>query len=323
MRWQWAAVALLAGAAQAQIHERGLTAGYVLDSRTGTLRGIRGIPGATRLGDALRLEQPIAEAAVRNGRAVVITAEEEPRVLLLRRLDSDAPDVTSINTAIGPVNRIYLNAAGTTALLYSSIHESAQFITGLDGTVKVSEPVAGSAFAGKLLDAAIAESSSCALIASSDDENGYLQHVCADSVGQVGMVARLPGVRPAAVGWYRGDRDALVADAAGNALLLLPSFANGTAPVTLAGPNEGIDNPAALLPLNGSTIAIVNRGSASLVLVDGRQGNGARRIELPEVATRLEFLDGSAALACTRVGAGPLMLVDPRRDFAALYVPMN
>jgi hypothetical protein len=125
------------------------------------------------------------------------------------------------------------------------------------------------------------------------------------------------------VAWFQGDRDALVADAAGNRLLLLPQFATGAAPVVLAGPDEGVDSPGAVLPLSGSAIAVMNRGSASLVLVDSGRTGASRRIELPEAPTRLESLDSSAVLAVTRVGAGPLLLIDPRRDFAALYVPMN
>jgi hypothetical protein len=323
MRWQWAVVALLAGVAQAQIQEHGLLAGYVLDSRTGTLRRVSGIPGAARLSDPIAFDQVIAEASVRNGRALVISAEESPRVSLLRNLDAPAPEVIPIDSPLAPVSRVFLNASATTALLYSSVNESSQFVTGLDGTPKLSDPIPSSALVGRFLDAAVAETRSCALLTSFDDEHGYLHHVCADSVAQVAVIARLPGVRPAAVAWFDRDRDALIADAAGNELLLLPQFSTGTAPVTLAGPNDGIDNPAALLPLNSTAVAVMNRGSASLVLVDARQTGVTRRIELPEIPTRLETLGASGALACTRTGPGPLLLVDPRRDFAALYVPMN
>jgi hypothetical protein len=323
MQLKWVAVTLLAGFAQAQIQEQGLLAGYVLDSRNGTLRRVSGIPGAARLGDPISFAQGIAEATVRNGRAVVISSEERPTVSLLRHLDATAPEVLPIDSTIAPVSRVYLNGSATTALLYSLVNESAQFVTGLDGTPKLSEPIPAPALAGRFLDAAVAETRSCALLASFDEQNGYLQHVCAESAGQVGMIAQLPGVRPAAVGWFQRDRDVLIADAAGNELLLLPRFATGTAPVSLAGPNDGIDSPGALLPLNGTTIAVMNRGSASLVLVNSLQIGSARRIELPEIPTRLESLDGSGALACTRTGLGPLLLVDPRRDFAALYVPMN
>lgn len=320
---RWAVAALFAGVALAQIHEQGLLAGYVLDSRSGTLRRVLGIPGSARMSDPIPFEQPIAEATVRNGRAVVISAEELPKVSLLRHLDRPAPEVIPIASPIAPVSRVYLNGSATAALLYSSVNESAQFVTGLDQTPKLSEPIPASALLGKFLAAAVGESRNCALLTSFDDQNGYLQHVCADSVGDVGVIARLPGVRPAAVGWFQQDRDALIADALGNELLLLPRFSTGAAPVTLAGPNDGIDRPAALLPLDSATIAVMNRGSASLVLVDSRQIGGARRIELPEIPTRLEFLDGSGVLACTRTGPGPLLLVEPRRDFAALYVPMN
>lgn len=323
MRWQWAAVALLAGAAQAQIQEQGLLAGIVLDSRTGTLRPVRGIPGAARLGDPIPFEPVIAEAAVRNGRAVVISAEESPKVSLLRHLDAPSPEVIPLDSPIAPVSRVYLNGSATTALLYSYVNESAQFVTGLDGTPKLSDPIPASALSGRFLDAAVAETRNCALLTSFDGENGYLQHVCADSVGPVDVIARLPGVRPAAVGWFQRDRDALIADAAGNQLLWLPQFSSGAAPVALAGPNDGIEGPAALLPLNGTTVAVMNGGSASLVLADTRRAGESRRIELPELPTRLEMLNASAVLACTRIGPGPLLLVDPRRDFAAVYVPMN
>lgn len=323
MRRQWAVVALvLAGVSQAQIQEQRLLAGYVLDSRSGTLRSVRGIPGAARLGDAVSFDFFIAEAAVGNGRAVVISAEESPRVFLLRHLDAPVPEVIAIDSPMGPISRVYLNAPATTALLYSSAGEFAQFATGLDGTPELSQPIPASALRGMFLDAAVAETRNCALLTSFDDESGYLQHVCADS-GQVGLIGRFPGVRPAAVGWFQGDRDALIADAAGNELLLLPRFLSGASPIVLAGVADGIDGPAALLPLNSTTVAVMNRGSASLVVADSRQAGQTRRIELPELPTRLEWLGASGVLACTRIGTGPLLLVEPRREYAALYVPMN
>ncbi len=319
---KWAAVILLAGVLQAQIHEQGLLVGYVLDSRTGTLRGVRGIPGAARLGDPVPFQQAIASAAVRNGRAIVVSAEETPRVSLLRRLDAPVPDVLPIASTIEPVNRVYLNTLATTALLHSAAAESFQFVTRLDGTPELSTPVPVSQLRGKFLNAAVAETRSCALLTSFDDDNGYLQHVCAGS-GQVELIATFPGVRPAAVGWWQKDKDALIADAAANELLLLPQFLSGTAPISLAGKDGGLEDPGALLPINSTTIAVMNRGSASLVIADSRQPGQSRRIELPEMPTRLELLDGSGVLACTGIGPDPLLLVDPRRDFAAFYVPMN
>lgn len=323
MRGHLAVLALLlAGASQAQIHEQGLLAGYVLDSRTGTLRSVRGLPGASRLGDPVPFDHLISDAEVRSGRAVVITSEESPRVFLLRHLDAPVPEVVAIDSPRGPVSRVYLNTLGTTALLYSAAGEFAQFATGLDGTPVLSEPIPASALTGTFLHAAVAETQNCALLTSFDAESGYLQYVCAGT-GQLGLIARLPGVRPAAVGWFAGDRDALIADSAGNELLLLPQFLSGTAPVVLAGAAQGIDGPAALLPLNSTTVAVMNRGSASLVVADSRLTGQARRIELPEMPTRLEWLGTSGALACTRIATGPLLLVEPRREFVALYVPMN
>jgi hypothetical protein len=320
--WKWAAVILLTGALQAQIQEQRLVGGYVLDSRSGTLRSVRGLPGATRLGDPVPFPQVIAHAAVRNGRAVVISAEEPPLVSVLRQLDAPSPDLIPIHSSIGPVSRVYLNALATTALLYSTVTESFQFVTGLDGRPELSSPIPASDLQGKFLGAAVAESRGCALLTSFDDEGGYLQHVCTGS-GQVGLIARLPGVRPAAVSWFQKDQDALIVDEAANELLVLPRFLSGAAPVSLAGATSGLDYPVALLPLTSTAIAVMNRGSASLVIVDIRQSGQSRRIELPETPTRLDFLDGSGALACTSIGPDPLLLVDPRRDYAAFYVPMN
>ena len=320
--WNWAVAFLLAGTLQAQIQEQRLVGGYVLDSRGGTLRSVRGIPGATRLGDPVPFPQVIAQATVRNGRAVVVSAEEPPRVSLLRQLDAPIPDLIPIESSIGPVSRVYLTAQATPALLYSAVTESFQFVTGLGGTPELSAPTPASDLKGKFLAAAVAESRGCALLTSYDDEDGYLQHVCAGS-GQSGLIARLPGVRPAAVAWFQQDQDALIADAAASELLVLPRFLSGAAPVALAGATAGLDDPAALLPLDSTAIAVMNRGSASLVIVDSRQSGEGRRVELPEMPTRLELLDGFGALACTGIGPDPLLLVDPRRDYAAFYVPMN
>jgi hypothetical protein len=314
------AILLAGGPAYAQV--QGVTSGYAIDTRSGSIQPVLGIPGAARLGDPSVLPSAAGEGVVANGRAVMISARRV-RVLVVQNLSSPAPAVIPLSGVIPDVSRVFLNGNATTALLYSDKRRLFQFITGVDSTPVVGDSFAASLLRGAFSAAAVAGSRPCALFASFDPANSYIQQACADSPGSVLDVAQLPAVRAAAISLSRQDQDALVADQAGNQILLLPDFAQGAGPIAVAGPAQGIDSPVAVLALGPTTFAAIDGVSPKLVLADSANPAAARTIALPAVPTQLEFLDPSGVLSCTRIGPGPLLLVDARQDFAPFFVPIN
>src|ERR1700736_5466969 len=139
-------VGVFAGFACAEV--QGVVTGIVLDTRSGSLRPVLGIPGASPLGDPIPFPPGIVEAAIRNNSAVIVSAGQPSLVYLLRQLNSAAPEVIKLDSSIAAVSGIYLNGPATTALLYSSSNDLFQFVTGLDALPQLSDPIPASLMRG-------------------------------------------------------------------------------------------------------------------------------------------------------------------------------
>lgn len=299
---------------------QGVVTGFTIDERQGSVRAVLGIPGATRLGDPVELPAKVVGGAFGQGRGLAI-AGSAWSVYLLQNLGAPSPRVARLETAISGVTEVFLNPSATTALLYSGEYRRLQLVTSLDSTPVLGNSIPATLLKGAFSTAAVANASSCALIASYDAEGSSIQKLCAD--GTISAVAQLPGTRIGSIAWFREEQDAVAVDAAGRQILWLKNLDQGAAPVTLAGPSNGLVSPSAILPLDDATIAVADGGAASLLVIDTSKGVPPQTFPLPEAPTRLIALDAPGVLACNRVGSGPLLLVDTRHNYATSFVPMN
>lgn len=299
---------------------QGVVSGYVIDGRTGSLRAVLGIPGATRLGDPIALPSRIQSGAIRSGRAVLLSQGLAQSVYVARNLSAAAPEVIALNAAIPHVSRVFMNPIGTTALLYSLTAHRFQFVTGLDTTPHAGDPISDSMVQGAFAAASVASSTGCALVASNDEAGAYLRKLCPD--GSSPITVGMTGAHISSLAWFRKDVDAVAVDQNSNQVYRLSDVSNGGSPVALAGPAQGIGFPAEVLPLDDSHVALTERGSATLRVFD-TNGGTSQSYTLTQVPTELDAMDEPGVLAISRIGPGPLLLVDTRHNFASFFVPLN
>lgn len=310
-----ALLALGTGVLSAQI--QGVISGYVIDSQSGSIRSVLGIPGASRLGEPADLGFRILSGVIRNGRAVVISTEEPAQAYVLRELAS-RPVARRLPISPSPTARVFLNRSATVALVYSAEAQTIQFVRGLDRAELLIHPppaFAISTLRGAFVDAAVADSTSCALIGTVDEFASYILKACSGIKNSIATIATLPGVRISSLAWFHGETDAIVADQLSNRILLLPGISGS--PIELAGSSPA----SALIALDDTRIAAISTETPALLVIDTEHAQASRTIALPATPTRLEFLASGGILALTQPDSQPLLLIDMRQDFAPFFVP--
>ena len=119
--------------------------GYVYEASSRTLRAIEGLPGASLLGNALRVEMEIGDALVSPDQsyALALTAEDRtPRVLLLHA-GTVIPRV--IDGPSRQVDRMVLSPSGACAALYAASEGILQIVTGLPDKAVIAREISSPA----------------------------------------------------------------------------------------------------------------------------------------------------------------------------------
>lgn len=291
----------------------GPISGFVLDGRANALRAIEGLPGAARLGAAVRLPFAVAAAAVavRQDYALVIPASNDPAVFLARGLRSGAPEILSLDGAVAP-SAFVISSSGASAVLHSRASHKLWFVVGLPTAPRVLDAIDTSYLDGEAVAFALDADGSAALLAAADGQI----YRASRGAATLTPIARLRGAASMSI---LTDRDAAVALSAetGDIVLLEGINAGPSSIRTLAGQIHGILNPRAVQALDGRSIGVIAGGR--LAAIDVETG-AIDWIELAGAAENFEQMDRSL-FALNRAGAQPLLLLDVAKGRSAWFVP--
>jgi hypothetical protein len=296
--------------AYAQVQLGVVRLGHALDESVAGLRPVIGTPGSAYLGPVLPLPFPIKQAAVRGDAALAIAgAESEP--LMAYRLTGFRGDVLT-HHAIAPADRLWLNDAGSLALLQSG--NELRLVTGLpDG----SEPGPPVIVDGLTAVTFLQDDQRCALIASTADGATRLDTLCADRPGELTWLRTLDNTTTNAIAHTTGN-GLFLTDTTSRAILLLPNPI-ATSPVQAAATD--IDDPLALVAISRSEVLAARKGVAHLLLLTAAGANTT--IELPAAPDRLYLLTESRLVACTGSGDDdPLLVIDLLQDRTPFFIPI-
>jgi hypothetical protein len=291
---------------------RGPWLGMLFDPASGSLRPLRGLPGAATVGPALALAAPLdrVRAAQRGGYA-----------LGLDRTGGAVVEVTAFGTrklaGVAPApDEIVFSPSGTRAALYYSAEGTVQVVAGFP-----SAPARGALLDFSTLPGALAA------LAVSDD--GLVLAACFTGADSAAIYAASK-MRPAApvftarsvsaLAFVGASRDALVADSAANLVYRL----RDSSAAIVAGAGEGISRPVALASTeDGRRAVVANSGGAPLVVLD-LEGGTSRTLACACHTALAEPLAGNAVFRLTATGASQLWLLDAERTEPRLFfVPQD
>lgn len=312
-----AASILIASSASAQVQLSGLRSGYVVDEATRVLRPIVGLPGSAYLGRAIPLPFPAASAIAiaGGGSLVVISAGDEPEAWLVRKLDEFEPEVIRLANAA----RVFAGIRANTALLHSAREGSVRLISTLDKTPSIGPEVREASLGGKPVAGAIDEESGCAYLVVRQEETSIVS-LCPDRPGEPRVVRQLGPVDVTAMVYWKRN-GLLFAERKANRVSILRAPAGAGAPSIVASEADGLADPAAMQPVPGSRIAIVQGDPARLMIADPARKEPPIFADLPVAAELLDYLAPDRILSVNRVNASPLVVLDAEQEFAPYFVP--
>ena len=288
----------LAGLAQAQQGSvAGPVAGFVFDRGAQALRPLRGIAGASTVGDPIDsgYELTAAYVAPRQDSVLGIAADGSTHYFTL---SSATLTEVSIEGLIAQPQRIAFSPSGTAAALYAN--GQAQIVTGLPGAPSL---------AGSIELRESARAAHTTSLAVSDD-GAYLLFAVGASIQLAsqsgGVRAVMPAGTGASVAFAPGGHDAAIA-ARGTGVLSIRDVPGAAAQQTLAADDGSFEIVAGLgFSADGKRVFVASGAAQSVIALDlaGNRNDVACNCSPAELAPMGNLF------RLNELGAGPLWLAD-------------
>ncbi len=306
-------LALCPGFAAAQGNAAGLRGpwlGMLIDPAVGSVRPLRGLPGAATLGPKLDVTLALDQAQ---------TASRGLYALGLDRKDGGVVAVTPERTrklsGLTPYpEQIVFSPLGTMAALYYGGAAVVDVVAGLPATPSRIASLDVSALPGLVTALAVSETGLVLAASTSGPDAAvvfaFRNHRPATPV--------LSAQRISALAFAGATSDALAADVKANLIYRVHGSGGGV----IAGSGEGIASPAALAASADGLRAVVSDGGGGKVVVLDLAGGPARPVTCSCRASVVEPLAGNAVFRLTAPGERQVWLLDAERpEPRLLFVP--
>lgn len=286
--------------------------GYVLDSETGALHRINGIPGASWVGEALPLGFPVAQAQVATSQDLAIVRDGEGKTYLVQ-LDRTPPVVTQFEGAMA-ADGMLISPLGRSAALYSKATGQVQFLDISAGRARVGKTADLPTVTGEWTAFAISDRG-VVLAAVSQDRVGSLY-----SLRSGGQAIRISGVQRASDLAFLADSDSVaVADTGANEVQLIRGVTSRRQSIVLATERDKVTNPFAIeATSDGRFVAVAVPGGFASIPVQG----GAVAITQCDCApTELAPLTGGSVFRLTADIRAPIRIAQVGMDSSTRFIP--
>ena len=295
--------------------------GYVFDPAHGGLRPIKGILGASTLGEVLPLRRKLSHAQVsaQQEYALVVTVDTQEAQLLPLNLRSEDYLLRPIAGTKSGISRIALSPTGSSAALFYSERRSVQVITGLPTAPLADEEIDISSVPGSLTAMAISDDTSAILLGVSDQTLGAVYSLRRG--GEVQWITSVDDV--SAISFMSRTHDALIADRQANEVLLISDVLGAIKKTVLVGQSEGLLGPIAVESSeDNQRVFIADSGSNSIYSLELASGTVTHFSSRRPLAG-LFRLRGKSIFRVTELTGQPILLFDGGAELRAFFVPVE
>ena len=276
--------------------------GYVWDPSALGVRPILGVSAAASMGAALYADSGYSAAVISQLRRYALLTNKEGQTVLVTLPNGEPQTLVNQRSAL---QKLALSPSGNAALIYASDLSTLTLIQGLPGTPRPQTiTLPGSAAAER----AVVGDTGLILIATKQADGTSLVRSVTPSgstatvitAGQLGGFAFLPH-----------STNALIADAAQNAVLLASGLGGTPGISRVAGLADGIAEPMAVAAsADGRWAVVANRQGSTIVRVDLTNRAPISQVRCSCSPNVLLSLAGNSVFLLTPPGAGSLSLFD-------------
>jgi hypothetical protein len=261
--------------------------GFLVEASTGQLRPVIGSAGSAILGDPVAFPLGVRSLSMSpSGAFAIAELDGEQPISVFSGIGEAVPSLQPLVGGFLHADTIEFSPTGSAAAVYSQAHNRIQVFRGLPGSPELRE-VDLSSLTGSVTALAVSDDGSTLWIGVFDaGSGGAVYRAGADNA----ITPVLPGVNACSIRFVPNSNDALMADAGNDRILLAKAAADGTRVTTLAGPDEGVDSPAAIALLsNRRTAVVINAGTKAALCINIDSGE-TKSVPLPGPATGLRSL---------------------------------
>jgi hypothetical protein len=312
----------------------GPLSGFAFDNSARVLRPIRGIPGASLIGDPIQFGFDLASASVSPsldsalvlsaagavGASSALSAVSARDHMHLFRLNNGMPVERTVD-GLRAAQRVVFSPSGTAAVLYAN--GSLQVLKGLPDTPVIAATIPlGTDHTPEFSSGALSSTEGRTAgrtrpsidepLAISDD-GGYVLAVSGGAIRLIGIAGDNRKLMDAAAGAWGafapGNHDAAVLDAA-RGLLLFQDVAGASVERVLAGPDSGLASPVGVaFSPDGRKLFVASAGARAVAAFDAASGDQGV-VACDCTPTGLVQMGGLFRL--NEMGSEPLWLLDAR-----------
>ncbi len=290
--------------------------GYVLDTRTASLRAVYGIPGAMQLSPPVNLPFGVISAGFGPAADYVVAVNDQqpPHAFVIQSLSAAAPALTDLGVVSDRSQVLTVNATGSAALLYSGDGSSIQFLTGLPSAPVLSGIVSTAALAGGITAAALDAPGACAILGT-----GAIETLCSDSTTR--QIAPAANLNISALALVNKGLDLVYADRTAKQIVSVSGYAQAGNSTILAAAADGVDTPIALLSSAGGAILVADSSASSPALI-AIDATGVHTTPLNFPPTQLRALSDPSLLLLTDPSAVLFTVLDAA-SMQTYFIPAN
>jgi hypothetical protein len=280
--------------------------GYLFDSSSLSLRPLRGIPGASTLGNPLPLDFTPEWIEIAPRHEYALSREADSGRILAIDLRTPAPATLPLIAVSAGADRVFFSPLGKAAALYYRDEMQVRIVTGLPGETEPKTSIDLRSVPGVLTALAVSDDGETLVIAASQGDDGS---VFAAGPGE-GIHLVGPLGRASSIAFLSDSPDVLIADAGRSEILRIANVKTSAGWTVLATRRDGLDQPVAVaVSRDNQTAFAVSPADRKIALLP-LNGGPIELMDCRCTPTGLHALASGSVFLLTGTSSSPIYLLD-------------
>jgi len=278
--------------------------GFIEDPNGASIQPIRGVLGASVLGQPLALGSEIRNAVISPKQDYALAVRTDGGEVVLIPLGSDSVNLNSLSGVHPGATRIAISPSGTAAAVFGQ-DRTVQSIRRLPDTPELVFQFDVSDIPGDLQGLAIADDGTLAVLNFMTPGEATLWVVSSNGSRWV-----LPAQRPSAATFLTNRHDVVIADDAAQQVFLLSNIDQEASRFSVASFGDGFEAFSGVAASDdGLRVFVISRKSDTVTLIDLERGLSAP-LPCQCQATGFRALKGSSVFRLTDMTDSPIAILD-------------
>jgi hypothetical protein len=308
-----ACVCAVALNAQGQLS--GPVSGFVYDKRSGAIRLINGLPGASTLGAALNL-RPLRAAVLRSDLDLAVGIDHESGAISIVRNLSRQPSERLYDGWLEEISGFSVDTSGKRLFVWSKSRSKLVVVSDL-----MNEPAVSASMDTSVLGEVVcAGANNDLLLLGTGSESGAQLFAVAIASGSLGAPEQAGSFRSVSAILVSESDNAFVADREADSVFSMTGLRDSRNVSLLVSARDGVSRPVSLYRYR-NRLVVGNAGDSTALIVN-TESREVSSVPLVSKPTQCQRLGVDGLIAMNEAGAHPVTMVDLAENMS-YFVPVD